>query len=188
MKKFAITAGMALAVAMSGSAMAHSDNHGYATNSNGTIWRISNGSCLKTSVWSDADSAACDGTAAAEPAAVAVAAAKKFAVFFDFDSATVGNVSHIADYINGLSETGSISLIGHADPIGDSAYNMALSQRRASNVRSALTNSGVDGSVISVDAQGESAPVAQCSGRGAELISCLRADRRVDVQISGKSS
>ncbi|EPJ52707.1 MAG: hypothetical protein OFPI_13090 [Osedax symbiont Rs2] len=185
MKKFAITAGMALAVAMSGSAMAHSENHGYATNSNGTIWRISNGSCLKTSVWSDADSAACDGTA---PAAAALAAAKKFAVFFDFDSAAVGNVSHIADYINGLSESGNISLVGHADLIGDSAYNMALSQRRANNVRNALTNSGVDGSLISVDAQGESAPVAQCSGRGAELISCLRADRRVDVQISGKSS
>ena len=187
MKKFAITAGMALAVAMSGTAMAHSENHGYATNSNGTIWRISNGSCLKTSVWSDADSAACDGSPAAVEA-VAAAAAKKFAVFFDFDSAAVGNVSHIADYINGLSETGSVSLVGHADLIGDSAYNMALSQRRANNVRSALTNSGVDGSVISVAAQGESAPVAQCSGRGAELISCLRADRRVDVQISGKSS
>ena len=187
MKKFAITAGMALAVAMSGSAMAHSDNHGYATNSNGTIVHNSSGTCVKTSSWSDADTAACDGTAAAV-AAVAVSAAKKFAVFFDFDSATVGNVSHIADYINGLSETGSISLVGHADPIGDNAYNMALSQRRANNVRSALTNSGVDGSVISVDAQGESSPVAQCSGRGAELISCLRADRRVDVQISGKSS
>ena len=182
MKKFAITTGMALAVTLSASAMAHQDNHGYVTNSNGTIWRTSSGQCLKHSVWTNADSAACDGT----PAPVEADAAKKFAVFFDFDSATVGNVSQIADYITSLSKA-NVSLVGHADPIGASAYNMALSQRRAVNVANALTQAGVKPSAISVNYQGESAPVAQCSGRGAELISCLRADRRVDVAIDGKS-
>ena len=182
MKKFAITAGMALAVTLSASAMAHQENHGYVTNSKGSIWRISNGECLKHSVWSNDDAPACNGA----PAPVAADASKKFAVFFDFDSATVGNVSQIADYINGLSKA-NVSLVGHADPIGDNAYNMALSQRRAVNVANALTQAGVKPSLISVDYQGESAPVAQCSGRGAELISCLRADRRVDVSIAGKS-
>jgi OOP family OmpA-OmpF porin len=180
MKKFAITAATALAVALSASAMAHQENHGYVTNSNGAIWRAS-GTCLKHSSWSNADVAACDGT----PAPKAVAAAKKFAVFFDFDSATVGNVSQIAEYITGLASAGAVSLVGHADPIGDNAYNMALSQKRAVNVANALTQAGVKPSSISVDYQGESAPVAQCSGTGAELISCLRADRRVDVQIGG---
>ena len=183
MKKFAITAGMALAVTLSASAMAHQDNHGYVTNSNGTIWRTSSGQCLKHSVWTNADTEACDGPAAV--AAVAAVAAKKFAVFFDFDSATVGNVSQIADYITGLSKA-DVSLVGHADPIGASAYNMALSQRRAVNVANALTKAGVKPSTISVNYEGESAPVAQCSGRGAQLISCLRADRRVDVAIEGK--
>lgn len=183
MKKFAITAGLALAVTLSASAMAHDENHGYVTNSNGAIWKTLGG-CLKHSSWTDADSPACDG-APASP--VAADAAKKFAVFFDFDSATVGNVSQIADYINGLSTVAGVSLVGHADPIGDNAYNMNLSQRRAVNVANALTNAGVKSSSISVDYQGESAPVAQCSGTGAALISCLRADRRVDVQISGKS-
>ena len=63
---------------------------------------------------------------------------------------------------------------------------MALSQRRAVNVANALTQAGVKPSTISVNYEGESAPVAQCSGRGAQLISCLRADRRVDVAIEGK--
>ncbi len=184
MKKLAITAGLALAVTLSTSAMAHQQNHGYVTNSNGAIWRTSNGNCLKHSSWTNADAPACDGAPAAP---IAADAAKKFAVFFDFDSATVGNVSQIAQYINGLAQVANVSLVGHADPIGNSAYNMALSQRRAVNVANALTNEGVKPSSISVDYQGESAPVAQCSGRGAELISCLRADRRVDVQISGKS-
>ena len=181
MKKFAITASMALAVTLSASAMAHQENHGYVTNSNGAIWRTSTGACLKHSSWSDADQAACDGS----PAPAAISAAKKFAVFFDFDSATVDNVAQIAEYINGLSKAGNVSLIGHADPIGNNAYNMALSQKRAVNVANALTQAGVKPSSISVDYQGESAPQAQCSGRGAELISCLRADRRVDVQIGG---
>ena len=179
MKKFAITAVTALAVTLSASAMAHQENHGYVTNSNGAIWRTSTGACLKHSPWTDADAAACDA-----PAPAVVSAAKKFAVFFDFDSATVGNVSQIAEYINGRS-TGNISLVGHADPIGNNAYNMALSQKRAVNVANALTQAGVKPSSISVDYQGESAPVAQCSGTGVELISCLRADRRVDVQIGG---
>lgn len=190
MKKLAITAGLALAVTLSTSAMAHEQNHGYVTNSNGTIWRSSNGKCVKHSAWTNADAHACDGKPAA-PApeaapAPAVAAAKKFAVFFDFDSDTVGDVSQIAQYINNLSEVENVSLVGHADPIGNNAYNMALSQRRAVNVANSLTQSGVKPSAISVDYQGESAPVAQCSGRGAELISCLRADRRVDIQISGQ--
>jgi OOP family OmpA-OmpF porin len=185
MKKLAITASMALAVTLSASAMAHQQNHGYVTNSNGAIWHTSNGSCLKHSTWTNDDIAACNGTAPTPVAAVD--AAKKFAVFFDFDSATVGNISQIAQYVNGLAEVANVSLVGHADPIGDNAYNMALSQRRAVNVANALTQAGVKPSSISVDYQGESAPVAQCSGRGAELISCLRADRRVDVQIAGKS-
>lgn len=184
MKKFAITAGLALAVTLSASAMAHQGNHGYVTNSSGAITQTLAG-CLRNSSWSDADSAACDGTVAA--GAVAVDAAKKFAIFFDFDNATVGNVAQIADYINGLSDAATVSLVGHADPIGNTAYNMALSQRRAVNVANALTQAGVRPAAISVNYEGESAPVAQCSGTGAALISCLRADRRVDVQITGKS-
>jgi OOP family OmpA-OmpF porin len=162
--------------------MAHQENHGYVTNSNGSIWRDSSDSCVKHSPWTDADSAACDG----QPVPVAVVAgAKKFAVFFDFDSSTVSDVSQIADYINGAAAASNVSLVGHADPIGNDAYNLSLSQKRAVNVANALQQAGVNASAISVDYQGESAPVAQCSGKGAELISCLRADRRVDVQIGG---
>lgn len=115
-----------------------------------------------------------------------MAADKKFAVFFDFDSAVVDSVSDIVSYVNGLQSVESIRLVGHADPIGSNAYNQALSERRANNVAAALKAAGVDGNKMSVDALGETAPVAQCSGRGAALISCLRADRRVDVQIAGK--
>ena len=196
MKKLAMTAGFALAMSMSAAALAHPVNSGYVTDSGDTVWRTGFGECWHTGTWTqdDATVEGCDGyqkMAAAAPApapapAPAMSADKKFAVFFDFDSAVVDSVSDIANYVNGLAAVSSIRLIGNADYIGASAYNDALSRRRAENVASALRSAGVDSNAMTVDALGETAPIAQCAGRGAALISCLRADRRVDVQISGK--
>jgi OOP family OmpA-OmpF porin len=199
MKKLAMTAGLALAMGMSATAMAHPTNSGYVTDSEDTVWRNSFGECWHTGFFTEADATVegCDGYVAsadapvkqepvATPTQPMAAVDKKFAVFFDFDSAVVDSVSDIATYVKGLSSVSSIRMVGNADPIGSSAYNDALSKRRAENVAAALRAQGVDGSVMTVDHLGETAPVAQCSGRGAALIACLRADRRVDVQISGK--
>lgn len=195
MKKLAMTAGLAIAMGMSAAAMAHPVNSGYVTDSGDTVWRTGFGGCWHTGFWTkeNATVEGCDGyqkmAEAAQPTPAPVAAMasdKKFAVFFDFDSAVVDSVSDIVSYVNGLQSVESIRLVGHADPIGSNAYNQALSERRANNVAAALKAAGVDGSKMTVDALGETAPVAQCSGRGAALISCLRADRRVDVQIAGK--
>lgn len=195
MKKLAMTAGFALAMSMSAAALAHPVNSGYVTDSGDTVWRTGFGECWHTGTWTQdkATVEGCDGYQKMAEAAPAVAPAptmmgadKKFAVFFDFDSAVVDSVSDIADYVNGLATVSSIRLIGNADYIGSSAYNDALSRRRAENVAAALRSAGVDSNAMTVDALGETAPIAQCSGRGAALISCLRADRRVDVQISGE--
>jgi OOP family OmpA-OmpF porin len=199
MKKLAMTAGFALAMSMSAAALAHPVNSGYVTDSGDTVWRTGFGECWHTGAWAqdDATVEGCDGyqkmaaaapapTVAAPAAPAMMAANKKFAVFFDFDSAVVDSVSNIANYVNGLSSVQSIRLIGNADHIGASAYNDALSRRRADNVAAALRNAGVDSNAMTVDALGETAPIAQCSGKGAALISCLRADRRVDIQVSGK--
>ncbi len=198
MKKLAMTAGFAIAMGMSAAAMAHPTNSGYVTDSTDTVWRTGFGECWHTGFWSkeDATVEGCDGykkmaaaptpAPAPAPAPAMASADRKFAVFFDFDSAVVDSVSDIVNYVNGMGQVNSIRLIGNADPIGTSAYNDALSKRRAENVAAALRSAGVDGSKMTVDHLGETAPVAQCSGRGAALISCLRADRRVDVQITGK--
>ncbi len=195
MKKLAMTAGFALAMSMSAAALAHPVNSGYVTDSGDTVWRTGFGECWHTGTWTQdkATVEGCDGyqkmaaaAPAPAPAPAPMSADKKFAVFFDFDSAVVDSVSDIANYVNGLATVSSIRLIGNADYIGSSAYNDALSRRRADNVAAALRSAGVDSNAMTVDALGETAPIAQCSGRGAALISCLRADRRVDVQISGK--
>ncbi|WP_432696360.1 OmpA family protein [Marinobacterium sp. YM272] len=193
MKKFAIAAGLTLAMGAS-LAQAHEENAGYVTNSADTIWRTGFGECWHDSSWTeDKAVVGCDGKVAmAEPEPKPVAPAyvmmddtKKFALYFDFDSTEVGDTSNIVNYIGTLSSLEEVNLVGHADPIGSSEYNQQLSKRRAEAVAAELADAGVDSSKMSIGFLGESAPVANCTGRGAELIACLRPDRRVDVEIMG---
>jgi len=197
MKKIAIAAGLALAMGAT-MAQAHEENKGYVTNSAGTIWRNSAGECWHNSAWTqDLAVVGCDGMVAAaeapvmeekpaEPMQTLVSDTKKFALYFDFDSTAVGDTSNIVNHIGTLSSLQAIKLVGHADPIGSEAYNEQLSKRRAEAVAAKLADAGVDSSKMEIGYLGESSPIANCSGRGAELIACLRPDRRVDVEISGE--
>ncbi|GGB88214.1 membrane protein [Marinobacterium zhoushanense] len=197
MKKIAIAAGLALAMGAS-LAQAHDENKGYVGNSSGVIWRTSTGDCWHNSLWTkDMAVVGCDGMMAAaeepmmeekpaEPMYTMMADTKKFALYFDFDSTAVGDTSNIVNYIGTLSSLKAVKLVGHADPIGSEAYNEQLSKRRAEAVAAKLADAGVDSSKMEIGYLGESSPIANCSGRGAELIACLRPDRRVDVEISGE--
>jgi outer membrane protein OmpA-like peptidoglycan-associated protein len=51
-----------------------------------------------------------------------------------------------------------VVVVGHADTSGSAAYNIRLSERRAKTVADALVAGGVNGSTVSVDWKGESAP------------------------------
>jgi OOP family OmpA-OmpF porin len=120
------------------------------------------------------------------PTPVVADVEKKFALYFDFDSTKVADVGSIVNYIGSLSSLKSVKLVGYADFIGSEAYNEQLSKRRAEAVAAKLSQAGVDSNKMSIGYMGESAPVANCTGRGAELIACLRPDRRVDVEIVGQ--
>ncbi len=196
MKKIVMAAGLAMAL---GASAAQAGVPGYAVNSSDTIWRTSFGECWHTSSWSKekATVVGCDGVVAMKeevtpaptpvPAPVSMSdVEKKFALYFDFDSTQVGDVSNVVNYIGSLASLSSVKLVGYADFIGSAAYNEKLSERRAQAVAAKLEQAGVDASKMSIGFMGESAPVANCTGRGAELIACLRPDRRVDVEIMGQ--
>ena len=193
MKKIAIAAGLAMAL---GASAAQAAVPGYAANSSDTIWRTSFGECWHTGFWTQEQAVeGCDNVMAmAEEPAPAPAPAvatmadveKKFALYFDFDSTQVGDVSNVVNYIGSLASLQSVKLVGYADFIGSAAYNEKLSERRARSVAAKLEQAGVDANKMSIGFMGESAPVANCTGRGAELIACLRPDRRVDVEIMGQ--
>lgn len=189
MKKIAIAASLALMVG-STAAMAHGDKPGYATHATaGYVITNGAGECWKTPNWTaDYVAPECGGeveaAVEAAPKYTMEDMTKTYALYFDFDSTVVGRVSNIVEYINSVQMLKSVELTGHADPIGDAGYNWNLSQRRADAVAAKLVEGGVPQSVITTAAMGENAPVANCTGSGAQLIACLRPDRRVDVTVN----
>ena len=69
-----------------------------------------------------------------------------------------------------------VKLAGHADPRGDIAYNLALSQRRAQTIKQELIRMGVDENRI-VCATGWGEPYPNCLESTEE---CWKQNRRVD--------
>src|SRR5262249_30731896 len=69
-------------------------------------------------------------------------------VLFEFNSSRLtsearGKVGHIATVLKARAEDRRVSVEGHADAIGSEAYNLALSEHRASSVAQELTYDGV---------------------------------------------
>lgn len=85
-------------------------------------------------------------------------------VFFDFDSFELDekSFSELQTVQNFLKENPSvkISVEGHTDNEGTSAYNKSLSQNRAKSVYGYLVAAGVDASRLSYKGFGDSQPVA----------------------------
>lgn len=102
---------------------------------------------------------------------------------FDFNRDTVKS-----EFVPTLRDTGAVlreynqttvDVIGHADSVGEDAYNLDLSQRRANNVANVLQSSGVSASRILRDGRGEREPIASnASDYGRAQ------NRRVEVYIS----
>jgi OmpA-OmpF porin, OOP family len=84
----------------------------------------------------------------------------------------------------------TVTVTGHADRLGSSAYNQALSMRRAQSVKDYLGSAGgVSAAKIVAVGKGETEPVVasgNCKGtkRTTALVACLQQDRRVDVEVS----
>lgn len=85
-------------------------------------------------------------------------------VFFDFNDYSLRSESaleldRLASFLK--KNTGrQIEISGHADNIGDDAYNKALSAKRAKSVKSYLVSKGVDSSSIKDIGYGEEKPIA----------------------------
>ncbi len=78
-----------------------------------------------------------------------------------------------------VTESGEgIALTGHADNVGSSAYNRALSRRRAERIREVLVGYGVSREQIEVYARGETQPVASNDTEAGK-----RENRRVELRL-----
>lgn len=114
---------------------------------------------------------------------------------FDFDKSSMKpagqqSLDKMAANLRGVNYD-SVQVTGHADRLGSSVYNAALSSQRAATVRNYLVQSGaVPAQKILVSGAGESNPITQaadCRGTAPTptLIACLAPDRRVEVEIQG---
>jgi OOP family OmpA-OmpF porin len=115
---------------------------------------------------------------------------------FAFDKSTVQPAGQIA--LNNFSQQISgthydvITVEGHTDRIGTPEYNQTLSLQRADAVKSYLVSNGkLDAGSITAVGKSESQPVTKdgdCKGNvaSAQLIECLKADRRVEIELTGK--
>jgi OOP family OmpA-OmpF porin len=87
--------------------------------------------------------------------------ARNFMLFFGNDNAIVtpGSEAVIQEAVHAAraNPNARITVAGNADTFGDSAYNRALSQRRAETVRDALVQDGINPATISVMGHGEDA-------------------------------
>jgi len=137
------------------------------------------------------------------------------AVYFDFNKATLSKeAKHTLDVLAaklnphwGKEEKGhaegkqhhmhhehhmmhadTLTIVGDADRIGKADYNERLAMRRAQAVRAYLITKGVKAKRIDVRSLGKTAPKADCSADlpRKKLISCLREDRRVEIELTHK--
>lgn len=105
-------------------------------------------------------------------------------VYFDSDAHLVTSQSNAV--LNSLeSEVAafkdfSIDIIGHTDQDGKSDYNIALSKRRAEQVKAYFLDQGVDASRISISYLGESQLANIASDASAK-----QENRRVEVRVEG---
>jgi peptidoglycan-associated lipoprotein len=81
--------------------------------------------------------------------------------YFDFDRAEIREDAKPTLRANAdalQQNTARVTVEGHCDERGDEEYNLALGERRASQVRQYLINLGVDSSQLRIVSYGEAKP------------------------------
>jgi outer membrane protein OmpA-like peptidoglycan-associated protein len=97
------------------------------------------------------------------PQAAPTPISRTYIVFFDFDKSELTEEAEAV--LNQAAQDAragravALQVVGHADRAGTDSYNMALSNRRASVVKSALSHFGITDNSIQTAAKGESEPL-----------------------------
>ncbi len=179
-------------------------SEGYVDDSSKTAVRTGYGDCMHTKRWSIPNAIVeCDPEIVAKRDGVDLAAVdvvirmkrnpvhlQADALFgFDSDAISDNGAVLLDDLVGNLTAAilleQKIEITGYTDRIGDDAYNLALSKRRAESVRSYLVAKGVVPAYIETKGLGSANPVVECPGiRGQALIDCLAPNRRTEVEVS----
>ena len=104
--------------------------------------------------------------------------------FFDFDKAVVkpegkAKLDDLAGKVGAINLEVVIA-VGHTDSVGSSAYNQALSVRRAEAVKAYLVSKGIESNRVYTEGKGLTQPVADNATREGRA-----KNRRVEVEVVG---
>jgi outer membrane protein OmpA-like peptidoglycan-associated protein len=103
-------------------------------------------------------------------------------LLFDFDKADLKpaaeqSLQHLLTVVNDKA-TAAVTIVGHTDTRGEAAYNLALSERRATAVKTWLVAKGVGANRVTASGAGETRPA-----KPGETDEAHRANRRVEIGI-----
>ena len=111
-----------------------------------------------------------------------VAALVPWLVFFDFDRANIADDSRLTlNQVIAAAKQSSgapVVVIGHTDLVGETAYNLALSKRRADAVVKALVEGGVASNRIRSSGVGKAEPMVSTAMGVREVL-----NRRVQIRL-----
>ncbi|MFN2646500.1 MAG: OmpA family protein [Burkholderiales bacterium] len=191
-----------LTVSLIGAALAGALAHGADFVSvSGSPLKSGFGDCVRTGYWTPA-SEPCEGAVVQlamqdAPRMPSARVAQATAALFAFDSDELDpDARRSLDALLARFEPEEIHkvfVIAHADRIGATHYNVALSERRLEAVRNYLAEKGLMLPVLFGEVRGSSEPITagRCDDMGPEkktnaaLVACLRPDRRVEVEVLG---
>jgi len=114
---------------------------------------------------------------------------------FDFDKAELRPAGRAAldAFLGKIADMSpeTITVVGHTDRLGSDSYNQNLSEQRAQTVKIYLIGEGAQPEGIRAEGRGEAQPVTgagECgAAKSAKVIACLQPDRRVEVEVVGRS-
>lgn len=103
-------------------------------------------------------------------------------IYYEFDKGqsaetrnTINRILDVGQYCN----ISSVRVVGHTDTSGAAAYNLGLSQRRATDAQEELVRQGVDGAMVTSEGKGEAEPFVQTGNGVREQL-----NRRTEVLIT----
>ena len=192
-----------------GASIANADGHMgkdrvYVIDGRGEVAKSGAGLCWRTGFWTPAAAAndpagcacdkdllpkeTCEPKKAASAAPMAKPASSKVTLaadaLFDFDKAVLRPEGKAKlDELVGKSKSLNLEVIiavGHTDSIGSSAYNQALSVRRAEAVKAYLVSKGIESNRVYTEGKGETQAVADNATRAGRA-----KNRRVEVEVVG---
>jgi OOP family OmpA-OmpF porin len=200
-KKFAPSfAVMSLTLALTGfssASYAATDTRDVVRASNGTIVTNSFDQCVRTdwNVGGDAcgpvQVSSTTTETVAKPRHHVQIGQEQRTIYFAFNKSDLtpearAKLDSLTEVLKSSADVKEAKIVGYADRIGTNTYNDKLSQARAENVKNYIIAHGyANASVAETRWLGKRDPVTQCSSsmKRPELINCLQADRRVEVEI-----